>query len=217
MSTTKNRTLTDDDMDLMRMLHGAFRRDGARLEQAAERYGTQDEEAHDALLLGWHGFSSSLHHHHSIEDAHIWPVIRAKLAALPDDLAVLDSMEAEHARIDPALEAVERAFADRDAGVSEVAERICDLVDLLRTHLDHEEREAFPLIRTLITKPEWDALNRASMKELSMSEIAQMGPWLLDGASPADVRRGLGALPPPLRLVHKYWWNPRYHRTRRWE
>ena len=113
--------LTEDDLEIMRILHRAFRRDGARLARTAERYGTESEETHDALLVGWHGFSSSLHHHHTIEDAHIWPVMRAKLADRPDDLAVLDAMEAEHALIDPALEALERAFDDREADRDEVA------------------------------------------------------------------------------------------------
>jgi hemerythrin-like domain-containing protein len=210
-------TLTDTDMDVMRILHSALRRDGARLERAAERYGTQDEEAHDALLLGWSGFSSSLHHHHTIEDTHIWPAIRAKLAYRPDDVAVLDAMEAEHSRIDPALEAVERAFDDREAGVDEVAGRITTLVELLRSHLGHEERDAFPLIHTMITRREWDTLTKASVKELGYSEIANLGPWILEGAPPDDVRTVLAELPPPLRLVHRFWWNPRYHKARRWE
>ncbi len=204
-------------MDVMRILHSAFRRDGYRLADAAARYGTQDEEAHEALLLGWHGLSSSLHHHHTIEDTHIWPVIRSKLAGRPDDLAVLDAMEQEHGLIDPAIAAVEAVFADRDASVDEVAERITGFVDLLSHHLSHEEQDAFPLIRTMVAKPEWDALNKASMKELSYSEIAALSPWLLEGATPEDVSRILAELPAPLRLVHRYWWNPRYRKVRRWE
>lgn len=209
--------LTEDDLEIMRILHRAFRRDGARLARTAERYGTESEETHDALLVGWHGFSSSLHHHHTIEDAHIWPVMRAKLADRPDDLAVLDAMEAEHALIDPALEALERAFDDREADRDEVAGRIDDLVSLLRTHLDHEERDAFPLISELVTAQEWQALTKASMKELRLSDIAQIGPYLLEGASPAEVRVVLDELPAPVRLVHRFWWNPRYQRVRRWE
>lgn len=210
-------TLTDQDMDIMRVLHSALRRDGARLEQSVERFGTQDAETHDALLLGWHGFSSSLHHHHRTEDRHIWPVIRAKLTERPDDMAVLDAMEDEHSRIDPAIEAIERAFDDPEVGVDEVAQRIADFVQLLRSHLEHEEREAFPLMRTLISQREWAALNRSAMKELSFGELAALGPWVLDGASPQDVRTVLSEFPPPLRLVHRLWWNPRYHRPRRWD
>ena len=173
MSTTRTPALlTDTDMEVMRILHGAFRRDGARLEAAAERYGTQEAAAHEALLIGWHGMSSSLHHHHTIEDTHIWPVIRGKVTGGPD-VEVLDAMEEEHSRIDPAIERIERAFADPDVGVDSVAESIDAFLSLLRSHLDHEERDAFPLIRRFITKSEWDSLNQAALKELSMSEIVR--------------------------------------------
>jgi iron-sulfur cluster repair protein YtfE (RIC family) len=216
MSTTRTQTLlTDTDMDVMRILHTAFRRDGVRLEQATERYGTQDADAHEALLIGWHGMSSSLHHHHTIEDSHIWPVIRAKTDGTPE-AEILDAMEAEHSEIDPAIERIEWAFADPDASVDAVAASIDAFLGLLRTHLDHEERDAFPLIRRFITKPEWDALNKSAMKELSLSEIAGLGPWLVDGATPNDVRTVLNELPPPVRVLHRYWWNPRYQKTRRW-
>lgn len=215
--TIQARPLTDNDMEVMRILHNAFRRDGARLARTAERYGTQDAETHDALLLGWHGFSSGLHHHHTIEDTHIWPLMRRKLADRPDDLAVLDGMEAEHSLIDPALEALERAFDDRDADSDEVAGRIDHMVTLLQSHLAHEERDAFPLIREVITSQEWAVLNRSAMRELSFSEIAQLGPYVLESAPPEDVRRLLAELPAPLRLVHRFWWNPRYQRVRRWD
>ncbi|MGA8046599.1 MAG: hemerythrin domain-containing protein [Dermatophilaceae bacterium] len=216
MSTTRTPTLlTDTDMEVMRILHHAFRRDGARLEQAAERYGTQEAAAHEALLIGWHGMASSLHHHHTVEDTHIWPVIRAKVAGTPD-VEILDAMEEEHSRIDPAIERIERSFGDPDSGVGAVAESIDAFLGLLRGHLEHEEKDAFPLIRRFITKAEWDALNKSALKELSLSEIAGIGPWLLDGATPEEVRTVLSELPPPVRLLHRYWWNPRYRRTRRW-
>ena len=205
MTTTSAAPLTDDDMQIMRILHDAFRRDGARLARAADQYGTADPETHDALLLGWHGFSSGLHHHHTVEDTHIWPLMRQKLADSPDDLAVLDDMEAEHARIDPTLAALEAAFDDREGQPDLVAERISDVVELLRSHLAHEERDAFPLIRRCITSQEWAVMNKASVKELSFAEIAELGPYILDGASPDDVRRVLSELPAPLRLVHRIW------------
>jgi hemerythrin-like domain-containing protein len=217
MTTTQGTLLTDDDMELMRILHNAFRRDAARLATVGERYGTTDPETHDALLLGWHGFSRSLHHHHTIEDNHIWPALRAKLADRPDDLAVLDDMEAEHALIDPALEAVDRAFDDPAADRGEVAARIDDLLSLLHAHLGHEEKDAFPLMRGWLTTQEWAAMNKASMKELKLSEIAALGPFILDGASPGDVRRILAEFPVPLRLVHRWVWEPRYRKVRRWE
>ncbi|HEX5510790.1 MAG TPA: hemerythrin domain-containing protein [Actinomycetales bacterium] len=217
MTTDQARTLSDDDMQIMRVLHNAFRRDAARLADAAAHYETVDAETHDALLLGWHGFSSALHHHHTVEDRHIWPVMRRKLADRPDDLAVLDAMECEHALIDPALEALERAFDDREGERDEIARPIDDIVVLLHSHLGHEERDAFPLMREVITSQEWARLNRDAMKELSYSQLAELGPYILEGEPPDDARRVLAELPAPLRLVHRMWWNPRYQRARRWK
>ncbi|WP_342660160.1 hypothetical protein Rruber_04773 [Rhodococcus ruber] len=216
MTTTGSTALTDDDMVVMTLLHAAFRRDVGRLANVAQTYGTETDEVHDALLVGWHGFSRELHHHHRIEDTHIWPLMRRRLADRPDDLAVLDDMETEHSLIDPTLAALEEAFDDREHGPEQVPHRIDDLVGLLRSHLAHEERAAFPLIREVITTQEWHALSTAAVKELSYSEIAQIGPYVVDGATPEQARLVLSELPVPLRLVHRFWWNPRYQRVRRW-
>lgn len=217
MPTLTHAPITTGDLDVIRILHNALRRDSVRLERATEGHDAQDETAHDALLLGWHDFNSSLHHHHMLEDTYIWPLIRTKRADSPDDLAVLDAMEEEHSRIDPAIEAIDRVFDDREAGADGLTERIAEFVELLRAHLAHEERDALPLMRHYITHQEWTALSKASMKGLSLSEISRLGPWVLDSASPEDVRRVLQELPPPVRLVNRLWWNPRYQRSRRWE
>jgi hypothetical protein len=42
--------------------------------------------------------------------------MRSHLADRPDELALPQAMRDEHARIDPLLEAVEGALADRDGG-----------------------------------------------------------------------------------------------------
>jgi hypothetical protein len=41
--------------------------------------------------------------------------MRAALAGRPDDLALLDAMEAEHAAIQPLLDAVDATVADRNS------------------------------------------------------------------------------------------------------
>lgn len=217
MPTMTQTPITTGDLDVIRIMHTALRRDTARLERSTERQNAQDEMAHDALLLGWHEFSSSLQHHHQLEDTYIWPLIRTKRADSPDDLAVLDAMEQEHSQIDPAIEAIERAFDKREAGMDELTERIAEFVELLRAHLAHEERDALPLIRSNVTHREWAALSKASVKTLSLGQISRLGPWVLDSAPPEDVRRVMQELPLPVRLLHRLWWNPQYHRARRWE
>lgn len=218
MKSTDASLVSDDDLKLMDTLHAAFRRDTARLAGVSARFSSHEAVVHDALLLGWHGFSWSLHHHHHVvEDDYIWPLMRRRLADHPDDLAVLDAMEAEHALIDPDLAAIEHAFDDPERGPEELPARIGELVDLVHGHLGHEEKDAFPLIKRVITTKEWRALSNDAVKELSYSQIAELGPYLLEGASPERVQTVLRELPLPLRLVHRFWWNPRYQRRPRWE
>ena len=57
MNVSTGTPLTEDDLELMRILHDAFRRDAGRLARVAQVYGTEDPETHDALLVGWQGFS----------------------------------------------------------------------------------------------------------------------------------------------------------------
>src|SRR5881394_1749001 len=91
------------DFTVMYATHDAFRRDLERLEAAAAagKAGTPEVRA------GWESFKSQLIVHHTVEDAYLWPRLRSAVAGRPDDLALLDDMEAEHARIDPLLAAVE--------------------------------------------------------------------------------------------------------------
>ena len=70
-------------------------------------------------------------------------MLLAKVADFPDQVALLDALEAEHAVIEPLLGAVDAAACDPDDGG-----RLGDVVDELATqlggHLDHEESEGFP-------------------------------------------------------------------------
>jgi hypothetical protein len=49
-------------------------------------------------------FKKYLRIHHRAEDEAVWPVMYQVLTDRPDDLALLDAMEAEHAAIDPLLD-----------------------------------------------------------------------------------------------------------------
>ncbi|SDC78764.1 hemerythrin domain-containing protein [Rhodococcus tukisamuensis] len=218
MTTTQStEMMSDTDIEIMGILHDAFRRDAARLARAAQRYGSEDPAAHAALLVGWHGFSHELQHHHTVEDTYVWPLMRSKLAGHPDAVAVLDAMEAEHALIDPALAEVESAFDDPDHGHERLADRVDDLVGILHAHLAHEEREAVPMIRATITAREWRGVSKNALHDMTYREKADGVPYLLEEAPEARVRIMLDVLPPPLRFMYRHRWNPRYRRVRRWE
>ena len=96
-------------MTMMYVMHHAFRRDLAAFAAAAGATPVTDRRAWKALAERWELFSSALHHHHSGEDAGLWPALVER--ADEEGRATLEAMEAEHAEIDPILEACAAGLA----------------------------------------------------------------------------------------------------------
>src|SRR4051812_45925566 len=94
-------------------IHGAIRRDLARLAQAVGVLADPNVSAADraagaaGLASYWTCFAQQLHHHHVIEDREIWPYLRGALGARSGQ--VLDAMEAEHGAIDAAQASAQKA------------------------------------------------------------------------------------------------------------
>jgi iron-sulfur cluster repair protein YtfE (RIC family) len=201
-----DKTMTEIDFTPMLAAHDAFRRDLDRLVAAAEAGLGSDP----TVRAGWQTFQDQLDVHHKAEDEALWPMMRTRLADRPGDLALLDAMEAEHAGIDPLLDAIDSALDNPGPALREAAE---NLSAALRQHLEHEELDALPLI----TAQEWKTFAAYIRKAQGLSGAAQFLPWLMDDATPSG-RRGafLASLPFPARLVFKLRWEPRYSRARRW-
>ncbi|MBO2446565.1 hemerythrin domain-containing protein [Actinomadura barringtoniae] len=198
--------MTEIDFTPMLAAHDAFRRDLDRLVAAAEA----GLGGHPTVRSGWQTFQEQLDIHHKAEDEALWPRMRTRLADRPTDLALLDAMEAEHACVDPLLDAVDSALGTPGPALSEAAEK---LSAALREHLEHEERDTL----ALITEEEWKAFSSHVRKTQGLSGAAEFFPWLMDDATPTG-RRGafLASLPLPARLVFKLRWQPRYSRAHRW-
>jgi hypothetical protein len=159
-------------------------------------------------------FKRQLHFHHTSEDRYIWPRLGERLARSEAAMSTLQAMEEEHAQIDPLLAAVDAAFADL-AG-HQLAGAVGELATALHGHLAHEERDALPLIASALTAAEWRAVGRRLGRENGLAGGAEFFPWMLDGASQDQAAAVLAQLPPPLRLVCRVAWKPRYGRVSRW-
>jgi len=193
----------------MYVTHDAFRRDLARMTAAAAA-GHADAPR---VREGWATFARQLDVHHSVEDAWLWPKLRERLSGRPDDLALLDAMEAEHGVIDPQLAAIDAAVA---AGSAEVADRVAELREALEHHLSHEEVAALPLIQSVMTPKDWSGFRGAMARRQRLSGAAEWIPWITDGMSPADSRKWLQRMPPPLRLLNSLSWHARYRSRNLW-
>jgi hypothetical protein len=191
------------DMTMMFAVHDALRRDLDHI--ALMRHRTE----------GWSLFETLLHVHHTTEDESLWPVLRQELTDQPDDLALLDAMEAEHAALGPVLDSVDAVFADGDAGSARLSELTGELDTVLRGHLQHEEDEALALIDATLTEEQWMGFGQASQQALGPN-MPRFLPWVLDGASTETTERVLGLIPEPVQQAYGNEWRPAYAALDRW-
>ena len=196
------------DWSTMLAIHGALRRD---LEQVA-RIAAQTDHGDGTRLrasLGWVQFKTFLVAHHQVEDDALWPVLRSHVVAFPDQVAVVDALEAEHAVIEPLLVAIDDAAADPDEGTQQFGDIVDELVTKLTRHLAHEESDGLALIDASLTPQQWQHFARAHGERLTGDAQVYM-PWLLNGASPQTLDAVLGKFPPPLLAAYREQWAPRY-------
>jgi iron-sulfur cluster repair protein YtfE (RIC family) len=214
----------DADLTIMYAAHDAFRRDLVSLARAASA-NLADPGRRQSVAAGWEVFKRQLHLHHTAEDDLIWPALRTRFAHSEDALSVLEAMEAEHQQIDPLLAAVDHAMARRSAdgpgtddwpGVDRLTDVIDVLVTCLTGHLTHEERDGLPLISAGLTAAQWRGVGRQIARKNGLSSGSEMFAWMLSGADPDRAREAVAQLPPPVRVLYRARWKPRFAKTPRW-
>ncbi len=181
------------DLVVMYAVHHAFRRDLDAFARAVPATPVDDVATWRALDQRWTRFGAVLHHHHTGEDAGLWPLLRSRVDAA--DRAVLDAMEAEHDEIDPLLEACTAGFASMAAGGTAderaaLAVRAAATRDRLGRHLEHEETEALALVQAHLTQDDWHRMEQEHFKgrRMPLATTLFLIPWVCDGV-PDDVRR----------------------------
>ncbi len=86
----------------------------------------------------------------------------------------------------------------------------------LTGHLGHEERDCLPLIGVALTTAEWRGVGRKIVVKNGLPAGSEMFAWMLDGAGRDGSKAMLGQLPPPVRLLYRAVWKPRFEKTPRW-
>jgi len=206
MAVTQHDTI---DFREMYAIHDAFRRDLGKFVAAA----TAGKALSPQVQAGWANFKVQLGIHHSVEDAWLWPHLQRELADRPADLALLAEMEAEHARIDPLLAAVDAALPGQGANL---VRHVQELSAVLGFHLKHEEDDALPLIQSVLMPVDWKGFRNAMTKAQGIKGAAVFIPWLIDGLTVADQQYSIANMPPPARLLNRLVWAPRYRQRNLW-
>lgn len=91
-----------------------------------------------------------VHAHHNGEDAHLFPALRRSNPALGP---VVDKLEADHCRVSEILDEVESGaddlvHGDTPAGRTRMVDALNTLAEHLLTHLDYEEKNISPTLRS---------------------------------------------------------------------
>jgi hypothetical protein len=203
------------DMSLMLAIHHALRRDLARVGKIAAV--TDDDPAR--LLraaLGWELFKKFLVVHHQTEDDVLWPVLREAVAANPDQVALADALEQEHAVIEPLLAAIDAAGSDPDRGHERFADIVDELVSKLTAHLAHEEADGLALIDASLTPEQWQHFAAVHGQRLTPDAALYM-PWLLSDTPPGSLDQVLVKFPPKFATAFREQWAPAYAARDAWK
>jgi len=218
------------DMSVMLAIHDALRRDLARVGKIAAVTGDDPARMLQAVL-GWELFKKFLVVHHQAEDDVLWPVLREAVAARPDQVALADALEQEHAVIEPLLAAIDAAAigtgpigtAATDtggAGLGHGHERFADIVDelvsKLTAHLAHEEADGLALIDASLTPQQWQRFAAVHGQRLTPDAALYM-PWLLSDTPPGSLEQVLAKFPPKFATAFREQWAPAYAARDAWK
>lgn len=152
----------------MVIVHRVFRKELGMLPALVAA--TADGDRRRARTLGRHYrfVTEVLHHHHTYEDDHLWPVL---LERCPLDAELINRMETQHARVAeqidtlPAVWAAFEQAADPDSRERLVA-HLAALSAALDEHLHDEEVFLLPIMEDHLTVPEWKAFGTHAAKTM---------------------------------------------------
>ncbi len=201
------------DMNVMYLMHHAFRRDLDRFSTAVPRTPLDDQATWVALAERWGRFSEILHHHHSGEDAGIWPFLLDR--AHPAERQTLLDMEAEHEKIDPLLECSGAAFAElatpgggadgrsREELRAALAVRLAEAKEVLGAHLRHEESEAMVILQRHMTVEDWERIEAEHFKSKdSLGFLLYVVPWIAEDLPAQVLAEVLDDAGTPMKVVN---------------
>ena len=202
------------DMAMMLAFHNALRRELGHIARVAAS-GTDDPRRVLATAAGWQMFKSNLDVHPGCEDDVLWPAMEKTLADSPDDLALLAAMEAEHAAIDPLLNAIDATLANPASPPERLGDLTDALASTLRAHLRHEEGEGLPLIDATVNDQLWQDFGQEHAKRIG-PQVPRVFPWMLDGLDEDKTDHILRVLPEPVRAMYRDQWVGAYPQLDLW-
>ncbi|OLF12755.1 hypothetical protein BLA60_05615 [Actinophytocola xinjiangensis] len=204
------------ELDLLPFLraHECFRRDFARLRELLNSTRPLDEDEAAALAEHWAGLSAVLDHHHENEDRAIFPRVAE---VFPASREAMRALEHDHVRLDDLLDQAALAMPRLRSGADRrrAAALAVQLEEIVRTHLDAEERELVPLIADCFSRDEWAGMELRTTRELEEAGLFPfLLPWIAEGMDAGLVELALDGFGEAARTAYHGEWLGAYERRR---
>jgi hypothetical protein len=192
------------DTRMMGIVHDALRRD---LERMLSVLTTQPfPSGRQRRALGEHAvwLMDLLHTHHTTEDEGLWPLVRDRNPAAGP---LLDSLDADHRRIEPAIPEVTAAgqryaATTTDEARADLVGALEALMTVLLPHLDREVNEGMPVVSASITQVDWHSWDQKyNLRSKSLSQLGMEGHWVVDGIDPEALEYVKNAIPAVVRFI----------------
>jgi hemerythrin-like domain-containing protein len=203
------------DTRMMGIVHSALRRDLVRTRMVLDDPALLTDERRTGLADHVLWMMHALHVHHHGEDIGLYPMV---LRNDPATRELVEDMDADHQRIDPAIAVLEdaaRAFrADPEARI-DLLSALAALDDVLLPHLEREESVMMPVVSNCVSQQEWDDWNQeVNVKPKGVLYLAEEGHWVLDNLDDESRALTVELVPPVPRFVILRLLGGKYRRKR---
>jgi hemerythrin-like domain-containing protein len=197
------------DTSEMYMVHTVFRREYALLPDLVRAVEAKDEERAQVVTDHIRLMNLLLHHHHSGEDAVLWPAL---LKRAPREIdSVVHLLESQHEVLDVLLDEVHTRLGGWTLGADSadgeaLAAVLQRLAAALYEHMGLEEKLALPLVERYVFAAEWEEMVAAGVAD-TPPEVGPLlvGMLMYEGgleAVPPEMRDLLGEMAPKAYAAH---------------
>lgn len=204
------------DFSVLYAVHDAVRRDLVRLTEVAGGTSPVRGSRVDGLRSHWALLSGVLGAHERAEDTLLWPALAR--SAPEGERAAVETALGQHDELAGALAAVTEAFASPEPfGAPVERGRLAGAVRRTAVLADHhfalEERRLIPLLRSWMDPAGWAAFVGGWRADSGPGGVAQVVPFVLEGAHPQRAAGVLAVLDDADRAAYEHTWRPA-HRAR---
>ena len=200
-------------MSMNKVIHGAVRRDIARLQAGLAAFTDGDRARAAELHRGWVFFDDELTRHHEGEHRIAWPA----LLAVGIEQATLDQWDDEHDAMAAALAEGRTAMAALAASATRAdavaAAAAIDKVDQVAgTHLTNEEAVSEPVYAKHHDHPAIKEMGKKFGRDQPLRTGAEFFAWVTNGASAEEMAALKGSVPGPVLAIVPRLFGRRYYK-----